>query len=749
MATDKSVREILIKVVANGSPELKALADSMSTLNKTVSDMSGGFSTLGKVLGGIAGYFSVRQIVEYADAMQLLRNRITAIEGSGEKAAQVMGDLLSVANRTKMPMESVSEVYARLGVALKEANLSSETLAGTTEVLLNTFRIAGSNEQEAANAVVQFSQALSLGVLRGQDFKSVLSQNAELGNVLVKVFGVDGRGALQKMAEAGELTSKKVMVALVKAMDDVNGRAAKMSSTIGQTLTLVMNDFKKSIDEVNSRFDVSGKFAKGVETMKEKFTLFLAVITTIAVSAIPSLIASLGGVAGIITTIRNAILGLAVALRGLTASNIIVLAATAVGAAVLYLAENLDQAQSKMKQYISQIEIWYLKAVGFFESIAGKLGKTIDPNSANERAQRISAIEEEIKAEQRRYEEFKKIKNAEGKANYDAKKMIDEINKGLKDGEIDKRARLLKQLNTVAPEKIDVAEYFRQLDSLDRQLLKVQFKEGKLDLEQYQDKLNKLDFKDLNRELITGKRNFSSWNEVIRENKVARLKDDLDAGKISLTEFDAEVVKIKQKFDSGSAFRSGISDYIKDIKTLNEGIAGLVKSTFDKLEEKLFEFVSTGKTNFADLAKFAVQELNKIIFRAMVMQPLANAVLGSFGVSSATATETTSVGGVSGGTGMALSGPTRTTLTGSGVYGSTSPSRSAMMSSPQVSNVQAPVYVSITNNSNGEVQQSQSVSSDGTRFIDVVIENKVKEGLARGTFDRTLQQAYGIKRRGN
>jgi hypothetical protein len=60
----------------------------------------------------------------------------------------------------------------------------------------------------------------------------------------------------------------------------------------------------------------------------------------------------------------------------------------------------------------------------------------------------------------------------------------------------------------------------------------------------------------------------------------------------------------------------------------------------------------------------------------------------------------------------------------------------------------APVTVNVINNANSEVTTTETTNPDGSRIIEVMIIGKVKEGLAKGTFDQSLKQAFGLSRRG-
>ncbi len=61
----------------------------------------------------------------------------------------------------------------------------------------------------------------------------------------------------------------------------------------------------------------------------------------------------------------------------------------------------------------------------------------------------------------------------------------------------------------------------------------------------------------------------------------------------------------------------------------------------------------------------------------------------------------------------------------------------------------SPVTVNIINQAGAEVEQRETKGPNGERILDVLITSKVKEAFATGKFDKSMQQAYGLKRKGS
>jgi len=223
-------RVVLIKVKSDTSEAqgLKQVANQLSNINRRTAQAGKSLDNISRSIQRFTGFFSglvagisVREIVEVVDNFQLLEDRIAGLVGSRDKAKEVFTSLTSAAAETRTSVDSLAKTYNRIALATNELGLSEEAIIDVTKALQNTFRISGTTISEANAGVVQLSQGLSAGALRGQELRSVVEQNAVLANLLAKEFGV-ARGDLIKFAETGQITSERVLKALSKDFIDLD-----------------------------------------------------------------------------------------------------------------------------------------------------------------------------------------------------------------------------------------------------------------------------------------------------------------------------------------------------------------------------------------------------------------------------------------------------------------------------------------------------------------------------------------------
>jgi lambda family phage tail tape measure protein len=353
---------------------------------------------------------------------------------------------------------------------------------------------------------------------------------------------------------------------------------------------------------------------------------------------------------------------------------------------------------------------------------------------------------------------------------------LDEINFGklktnLKSFQFDLRA-----LNKEFGRSGDIAGYARELDKVEIKRLKRDFEDGRISLIQLNTQINNSKIEEINRQFAEGKKDISSWRNEVSQVRFEELNNQFKAGKIAASEFYEELNKIEGKFSFRGAFLSGVNQYVESAGTLATNVSNVVTQTFNRLEDSLVKFTETGKFVFRDFAKAVIEDINRIIIRALIIRPLAEGIIGFASPTTDAAGGRTSQSGdyLAGRTGgfakggafnasgvqaFASGGVVNSpTLFGygagkTGLMGESGPEAILPLKRDNQGNLgvkatPSNVTVNVINQSGAETEQRESVDSEGNRIIDILIINKVREGFANGAFDRQLGNQYGLRRRG-
>lgn len=205
----------------------------------------------------------IQQYVSLSNTYQTLQNRIKLVTTSQQEQVAVTRELLDISNQTFTSVQDTTELYARLAFNTRALGLSQKEVLDVMKALNQAVVLSGAGSREASNAIIQLSQGLASGTLRGDELRSVLEQLPFVADIIAKGFDVD-RAALRKLAADGQITSEQIIRAFQKAAPEIAAQFSKVTPTIGQAFTTVRNEILNAVGEFNKATGASEALAKGL-----------------------------------------------------------------------------------------------------------------------------------------------------------------------------------------------------------------------------------------------------------------------------------------------------------------------------------------------------------------------------------------------------------------------------------------------------------------------------------------------------
>lgn len=249
---------------------------SIGTMERTMSSLSG-------VAKGLLAALSVQQVASYADAWTELNNKVANSVRTGETQAEVMQRIFDVSQATQSSLNGTATLYARLERGTRTYNTSAEDLTRLTTIINQGFAVSGATAQEAENAIIQLSQGIASGVLRGEEFNSVSEQGSRLMVALADSMGVS-IGQLRAMAAQGQLTTDIVVKGLLSQGDAIGKEFANTTVSIAKGLQVAGNNVTKFFGENSTVKSFAAGFRDSVITISENLeTLGTALIGAAAI----------------------------------------------------------------------------------------------------------------------------------------------------------------------------------------------------------------------------------------------------------------------------------------------------------------------------------------------------------------------------------------------------------------------------------------------------------------------------------
>ena len=215
-----------------------------------------------------AATFTVSQVVNYADSYTGMVNKLKLVTTTQTDLSRAMIDTHKIAQGSASDWASVVDVYTKFQKISDRLGLSQKEVARITETVTKSVGMSGASADEAQRSLIQFSQGLSLGVLRGQDLNSVMAQTPALTDAIAKGMGVTS-DKLKQMGADNTLTTEAVVNALKKVADYVDEDYAKTATTVASSFNLIKNESIRMIGEFDSATGASAKFVTGMTLLSK------------------------------------------------------------------------------------------------------------------------------------------------------------------------------------------------------------------------------------------------------------------------------------------------------------------------------------------------------------------------------------------------------------------------------------------------------------------------------------------------
>lgn len=243
----------------------RGMSSMRSNAARTEGAVSSSFRRMGTAFGTylsaqvlLAG---ARGFLGYVDAAKQLTAQLKLATSETGNFAIAQRDVRQLALETRTDINATGTLYAKLARSAKDLGIQQETVARVTRSVSESFLISGSSAVEAAQGTRQLIQGFQSGVLRGDEFNSVMELAPRLARLLADSLNVP-IGKLRAMAEAGELTSDKLVKALSdkKFTEALDAEFKQLPVTFDQAMVLVSNAAQQTF----SAFDQGGQFSQAL-----------------------------------------------------------------------------------------------------------------------------------------------------------------------------------------------------------------------------------------------------------------------------------------------------------------------------------------------------------------------------------------------------------------------------------------------------------------------------------------------------
>lgn len=234
--------------------------------NRSLKGLEGAARLATRAFAGLSLAVGAREFIQLADKARTLENRLKLVTRSTGELNQIQERLFNLSQDTRASFEGTVELYARVARATNELGISQGRLIGITRTINQAMIVSGATAQEAEAALIQLSQGLAAGALRGEELNSVMEQTPRLAQAIAAGMGVT-IGELRKLGQEGKLTAETVIAALESQAEVINAEFGEMDVTVGQAMTSLGNSMLRLVGTVDDATGASTGLAKGLQAV--------------------------------------------------------------------------------------------------------------------------------------------------------------------------------------------------------------------------------------------------------------------------------------------------------------------------------------------------------------------------------------------------------------------------------------------------------------------------------------------------
>lgn len=276
--------------LANTNVELSKTNAVSNEATKGIKGLKTGYTALTSAMAALGIGASATEISRIADEFKVLEARIGLVTSKSGNFTQAFEGVKKIAIETRSNLTATAELFTRVKTATDQLGYSQERALNLTDLVNKSLIVGGGLAASNEAAIYQFNQALQSGVLRGEEFNSVMEQAPRLARALADGLGVN-IGKLRAMAGEGKLTSEVIVKALESQSKALNAEFGKMPVTIGQSIENLKTAWTLYIGEADSATGASERVANAIKFVSENLdqivsTLILAGQAFIAYKAL-------------------------------------------------------------------------------------------------------------------------------------------------------------------------------------------------------------------------------------------------------------------------------------------------------------------------------------------------------------------------------------------------------------------------------------------------------------------------------
>ena len=246
-ASTEMMKDILLNVetaTASAAVSMQELSEKLSRTASKSATTESRLEKLGNRLMTVVGAYTslrgVASLVNLADTYTQTAARLDMMNDGLQDTKELQDMIFQAAQRSRGAYQDTADLVAKLGTLAGSAFDRNAELVAFAEQINKQMTISGTSTVGAQAAMLQLTQAMSSGVLRGEELNSILEQTPTIAQSIANYMGVTV-GVMREMASEGKITAEVVKNAMFDAAEETNQKFEDMPMTWSQVWTQAQN----------------------------------------------------------------------------------------------------------------------------------------------------------------------------------------------------------------------------------------------------------------------------------------------------------------------------------------------------------------------------------------------------------------------------------------------------------------------------------------------------------------------------
>lgn len=248
----------LSQTVGNTERYIRDNVDEQGRFNREIEEGTNEANSLMQTIkGAVAAYATIQTLstaLNLSDQLTSTTARLNLMNDGLQTTQDLQNMIYLSAERARGSYQATADAVSKLGLMAGDAFGSSEEIIAFMEQVNKQFTIAGTEAAGIDAAMLQLTQAMGSGVLRGEEYNSILEQAPNIIQAIADYMEVP-KGQLKDMAAEGQITADIVKAAMFAAADDTNAKFESMPKTFSQIWTSFQNTALMAFQPVLQRIN--------------------------------------------------------------------------------------------------------------------------------------------------------------------------------------------------------------------------------------------------------------------------------------------------------------------------------------------------------------------------------------------------------------------------------------------------------------------------------------------------------------